>query len=205
MSNYFEDALSALTGDVSSSDLSDSVSSAYDDSSNSPDVSTSSVESPDSNNAPYASTADTSNLSPSGDYPIGTSGLDSQQALGQALNPEVPLDTVAAKLKEEGAANPSFLHSLANQLGTKIFDAKDPLSSIGHIVSAIAMLRGQGANGSQRAAAMTGQNNLLSGLHSGYNSTITPSTIQKAAYVNPASFVTRPPNSTGPLTLVKTS
>jgi hypothetical protein len=205
MSNYFEDAMAALSGGVpSSSDLSDTISSAYDNSSNSPDVSTYSVESPDTNNAPYASTTDTSNLSPSGDYPMGTSGLDSQQALGQALNPNIPLDSVAAKLREEGTANPSFLTSLANQLGTKIFNAKDPLSSIGNLVSAIGVLRNmtQSSGGRQ---AMSNQSALLSGLHSGYNGAIAPTTIQKAAYVNPASFVTQPPNSTGPLTLVKTS
>jgi hypothetical protein len=154
---------------------------------------------------PSSAPTDSSFNTPSGAYPLGSSGIDSQQMLGHVLDPNVPIASVAAKLANEGKDNPSFLSSLANQLGSKIFNAKDPLSSITHLVDAISLIRGSGSNTSARTANLAKQSALISGIHSGYNGSIPVASISAPKYVNPNSFITTPPNSAGPLTLIKTS
>lgn len=151
----------------------------------------------------------TGGMSSTGDYPMGISpwstGTDSQQALGQLLNPSTPLSDISSKLATEGSSNPSFLTSLANQLGVKIFNTKDPLSSLSNIVGAIAAFRNAGPNGAQRQSAMSNYANLSAGIHSGYNGAVIPTAIHKPTYAPASSFTTSAPDSTGPLTLIKTN
>lgn len=132
---------------------------------------------------------------------------DPQQSLGAMLNPSVSMDDVASKVAAEGKDNPSFLHSLANQLGVMVKDVKNPLASLSAIVGAIGAMRNSGPYGANRQSALTGVNNLLnnSSMHSGYNAAATPRAPATPSYYAPNNFIVQPPASTGPLTLIKTN